>query len=254
MSQFLLVFILTIFLIQLPSFSQDTGTEPTEEVPVFESHMIDHPFKGCPGGSRCTKETGELRQGWFEVLKNKKNRNKNLSRYQLKNGLPIMLWSYPLKTIGKGISTWRSPCPQHNTKNAQFSLTEIMSKDLKTLMNQESLILSKAILKTSNGKLILYPMPVSESPIYLSQNKMVYSQDMDGEYYGIDVNSEGDISIIEIQKPERFPENIKCTDEFIQAFKKLAYPQGFFNGLTCKSVWNIDSKTFQSIAYGWSCS
>ncbi len=254
MSHFSKIFILALVSFSLPVLAQDTGTEPTEEVPVFEAHMIDHPFKGCPGGSRCTKETGELRLGWLDLLKSKSNRNKKLNIYKTTNGMPIVLWSLPLKTIGKGISTWRSPCPQHNTKDIQYALTEVMSKDLKTLLNQESFILNKAILKTTDGKYILYPMPVSEAPIYISQKKMIYSLDMDGEYYGIDVNSNGEISIIDIKKPERFPENIKCSDDMIQAFKQLNYPDGFFKGLTCKSVWNLESKSFQSMAYGWSCS
>lgn len=255
MSQFSKIFILALAFIHLGLVAQDdTGTEPTEEVPVFEAHMIDHPFKGCPAGSKCTKETGLLRQGWVDSLKTKKNRNKNLSKYQSSFGIPITLWSYPLKSIGKGISTWRSPCPQHNLKENQYSLAEIMSKDLKSLLNQESVILNKAILRTSDGKYVLYPMPVSEAPIYISQKKMIYSLDTEGEYYTIEVNSNGDISIIDLKKPERFPEYIKCSDDMIQAFKQLKYPEGFFKGLTCKSIWDINTKSFQSIAYGWSCS
>ena len=255
MSQFLKIFILMMASFSPNAFSQqDTGTEPTEEVPVFEAHMIDHPFKGCPAGSKCTKETGQLRQGWIDTLKTKKNRNKNLTSYKSKNGMPIQLWSYPLKTISKGISTWRSPCPQHNGKEVQYSLTEVMSKDLKSLLNQESFILSKAILKTAEAKYVLYPMPVSEAPIYISQKKMIYSLDTDGEYYGIEVNSNGDIAVIDTKKPDRFPEYINCSEEMIQAFKQLKYPDGFFKGLTCKSVWDIDTKSLLSMAYGWSCS
>ncbi len=254
MSQFLFILISLLTTALLPTLAQDTGTEPKEEVPVFESHMIDHPFRGCPGGSQCTKETGLLRQDFSNVLKIRQQRLKNLNHFKSKNGLPLMTWTYPLNSVPKGVALWGSPCPQHNTKTEKIFLAEVMVKNFKSLSGLENFIINKAIIKNDKGAYVHYPMPRTEAPLYMSKNKMIYTLDLDGSYYDIDVDMKGEISVINAKKPERFPENVSCSDEMKEAFLKLEYPDGFFKGVTCKSIWDLDKKGFRSIAYGWSCS
>ncbi len=250
-----LFILLTInFLVTTPIWAQAIGVEPTEEVPVFESHMVNHPFKGCPGGSQCTKETGLLRQDFANTLNIKQQRLKNLNHFKSTNGIPISTWTYPFKSIPKGVALWSSPCPQHNKKEIKFFLAEVMVKNFKSLLQQEDFVLSKAILKNDNGSYTNYPMPRSEAPIYISKNKMIYALDLDGNYFDIDVDAKGEISVINAKRPERFPENISCSDELTKEFLKLDYPKDFFKAITCKSIWDLERKAFRSIAYGWSCS
>tara|TARA_R110000868_G_scaffold64597_2_gene194046 strand:+ start:19308 stop:20066 length:759 start_codon:yes stop_codon:yes gene_type:complete len=234
------------------SFAQDTGTEPIDEVPEFKLHMIDHPFEGCPGGSKCTEATGKMRKAWYDTLKLKK-----LSRssdFQQKLGIPMAMWSQPVSPITRGLALWDSPCSHHNIENTKIFLAEVMTTNFNKLAQQKNLLIGKAVLRRSAAEFIQYPIPRAEAPIYIRNNKMVYSADIDGEYYYYSIASDGSIAILSGEKPVRFPENIQCSEDMIQAFKKISYPENLFKGTSCKSIWDMDAKAFKSIVYGWSCS
>ncbi|MBH47035.1 MAG: hypothetical protein CME71_02565 [Halobacteriovorax sp.] len=233
-------------------FAQDTGTEPVEEVPEFKLHMIDHPFEGCPGGSKCTEETGKHRKAWHDTLKTKR-----LSRsidFHQKFGVPMAMWSQPVSPVTKGLALWDSPCSHHNLENSKIFLAEVMTTNFEKLAQQRNLLIGKAVLRKSSTEFIQYPIPRAEAPIYLKSNKMIYSADLDGEYYFYSIAADGSVEIVKGEKPARFPENIQCTEDMVQAFKKIPYPENLFKGASCKSIWDMDSKSFKSIVYGWSCS
>ena len=253
MKQYLAKMLCFLFILT-PGFlmAQDTGSEPVEEVAEFKTYMIEHPFEGCPGGSKCTKQTGQIRKAWFDTLK-----LKNMARtsaFQKKFGVPISMWSHPVKPVSTGLSLWDSPCPHHNQENKKIFLAEVMTSDFRKLVSQKNLIIGKAILRKSSGEFIQYSIPRGEAPIYIQKNRMVYALDLDGEYYSISIAADGTIEMVNSIKPERFPENIKCSDDMIKAFKSLNMPENLFKGTSCKSIWDVDAKAFKSIVYGWSCS
>src|SRR5690606_12032980 len=89
------LFIIMAFMMACsPIYGANTVTEPVDEVPEFKDYMMDHPFEGCPGGSKCLKTTGEKRKIWTNLLKGKKNRLKQLESQRQKVGVPLALWSY----------------------------------------------------------------------------------------------------------------------------------------------------------------
>lgn len=240
----LIIYIITSLYLPM-GFAQDTGAEPVEEVAKFQTYMIDHPFEGCPGGSRCTKKTGQIRKAWLDGLKNKKLPNMNF---------PLTVWSHPVKPVSTGLALWNSPCTQHNFEAKKIFLAEVMASDFKELAKQKNLIIGKTLLKMGDKKFEVYSIPRGEAPIYLSNKKMIYTLDMEGEYFTISIAKDDSLKIVKLQKPERFPENIACSEDMVSAFKKLSFPENLFKGTSCKSIWDTEAKLFRSIIYGWSCS
>lgn len=236
-----------------PSHAQDTGTEPIEAVPEFKPYMLDHPFEGCPGGSKCTKETGIQRKKWSDLLKLKRNRLKSLETYRQKVGLPLATWSFPVTNIPTGLALWNSPCPDHNLENDKILLAEFVASDFKKLEQLKNIIIRKTLLKTAD-KIVAYPSIRDESPLYISQQRLVYNLDLDGDYYGISIGSDGSVKVVDPVMPSNFPENVSCPPEMETSFKELKSPNNLYKATTCKSLWDLEAKAYRTVAMGWSCS
>lgn len=236
------------------SYAADPGIEPIEEVPEFKPHMINHPFEGCPAGSRCTKETGARRKVWEDLLKVKTNRLKKLEQYRQKVGLPLPMWSLPLEPLAQDVVQWNSPCANHNTETQKIFLAEMTAPNFKSLMKQKHLIIRKSLVTTSDKSLLEFPAIRDEAPLYISKNNLVYMLDYEGEYYGLSISSKGDVVFIDPQTPPRFPENITCPPQMLEAFQKLPAPKGLYLGASCKAVWDLEAKAFRTMIQGWSCS
>lgn len=244
-----------LFLTGYPALTnaQDTGTEPKEAVPEFKNYMVEHPFEGCPGGSKCTKQTGEQRKRWSQLLKQKRNRLKNLEAYRQKVGLPLALWSYPVSNMPTGLALWNSPCPNHNLENEQIFLAEFVASDFNKLKSLKNLIIRQSVMKTDDG-IVSFPSIRDESPLYISQKRLVYNMDLEGDYYGISIGSDGSVKVVEPINPSHFPENVVCPKDLEIAFQKLGTPSKLYKATTCKTLWDIDAKIYRTIAMGWSCS
>lgn len=245
----------TLFLTGYPILTpaQDVGIEPKEAVPEFKGYMVDHLFEGCPGGSKCTRETGEQRKQWSLLLKQKRNRLKNLEAYRKKVGIPLATWSYPVTNMPTGLALWNSPCPDHNLENEQIFLAEFVASDFNKLAPLKNLIIRKTLVQTSDG-VVSFPSIRDESPLYISQKRLVYNMDLDGNYYGISVGSDGSIKVVDPVNPSNFPENVTCPKELETAFQKQSAPSKLYKATTCKTLWDLEAKAYRTIAMGWSCS
>lgn len=233
-------------------FAQDVGQEPTQEVAEFKSYMIDHPFEGCPSGSKCTKDTGIIRKQFAAILKSKKNKVKLLEDFRKKVGIPLSVWSQPVTTVAKGLSLWNSPCSNHNQPEKQILLAEVMASDFRKLKNLKNVIVRKAVV-LMNNKLIVYPAIRDESPLYISQEKLVYNLDDEGEYYSIAIGRDEGVNVVTPTKIRNYPENVACPDLLIEKFKQIENPPLLYQGLSCKSIWDVEAKIYRTMAQGWSC-
>src|SRR5690606_18641828 len=121
---------------------------------------------------------------------------------------------------------------------------EILSRDFKTLAQQKHLIIRKSLVQESQDRFTEYPTLRDESPLYISNKKLVYMLDLEGEYYGLAIARDGAVTMLEPIKPERFPENIKCSEEMQKAFETLQSPANLYKGISCRAIWDQDQKRF----------
>lgn len=245
--------ILTLFL--SGANAQDIGSEPTEAVKEFKDFMMEHPNEGCPGGSRCSKKTGEMRKGWQELLKKKPRRLNQLETFRREKGIPLSVWSYGQKELADGLVQWNSPCPTHNQEEQEkIFLSEVVAPDFTAIENRKEIIIRQTVLRDGNGKFHTYPVIRGEAPLYLSQGKMIYNLDYEGDYYALAISNNGKVQLVNPIRPERFPENTTCSPDLLEAFKKLPNIPNLYQGASCTSIWDVEAKAFRTIILGWSCS
>ncbi len=242
-----------ILLCHNQSFAQDTGIEPVEEVKEFKPFMVEHPFEGCPGGSACTKATGEQRKAWQDSLKKKPRRLKNLEAFRQQKGIPLAVWSRQISPVPTGLALWHSPCPAHNIEGKKIYLAETIAKNFSELSKNPHIIVRKSLVRDGAGNFIEYPILRGEAPLYIHKKQLYFNLDIEGEYFGLALDPSGAVTVVDPITPERFPENVACPPDLLKAFQALPVPPQFYQGASCSSIWDIDAKAFRTIVLGWSC-
>ncbi len=219
----------------------------------IEPILLDLP--GCPDNSVCTKETGAVRLEWLEILKNysinkidEKETNKQI---QKKSGFPIPSWATEAAKSKPMTTFWDSPCKQHQKENEKTYIAITFLKNL--LPKNKILFHSPAILTDDKSHSLAIQTLRGEIPLLILNDSLYFTQVDDGYYYGLLISYNGKLSFSKVIKDTHYPKEITCTTEQINLFTKELPSKDFFKGYYCKAIWNLTTKTYNSLIFGWSC-
>lgn len=257
--------LITLFVIN--SWAQgtpDKGSEPIEEVSHFKPHMLDHPYKGCPTNSLCAKKMGELRSKWLKVLS--KNKPSALDKFRKKNGIPVNIWTRDTVLKHPNLIIWDSFCKKHNPKpnteglintEEKIYIAQVWAKNFddikKSFKEGNEVLVNRAYVLDESKKVTTYRIPRAEAPLFISDGKMYFTVEEEGNYFGLWVDSRGNIKIDQTYLPKSFPDEVKCPEILSKAFQAGIRNQKLFEGFFCKAIWNQSTKKFNTVALGWSC-
>jgi len=212
---------------------------------------------GCPENSHCSKTIGLKRSQWISELKkiNQDSENSINARIKKSSLYPVSVWTNDdNKNNNDKIISWTSPCKQHNPPNPKILIAEIFIPDLseKTVKKSENIIFNKIFYNEKNKYKFSYA-PRGDAPLMIIDGKFYYIREEDGNYFGMLLSRDGDISIVKTKNVSLFPKEVECKKEMIEEFYKEAPTLTFFKGQVCKEIWNENKKAYDTIMIGWSC-
>lgn len=218
-----------------------------------ETNPLDVP--GCPENSYCSKDTGAHRTEWLNILtkfSEKKIDEKEANiQVQLKSGIPIPIWATE-EALKKPLTVlWDSPCKQHKipTNKAYIGVTF-----LKKLIPKNNILFhAPAILMDEKKVPHVIPALRGDSPLYIINDSLYYTQDDEGHYYGLLISPTGTLSITQPFSDPHYPREVTCSKQLIDLFMREIPSPNFFQGYYCKEIFNTKTKYYQTILTGWSC-
>ncbi|MBC7427320.1 MAG: hypothetical protein H7336_01830 [Bacteriovorax sp.] len=224
---------------------------------ALEYSKIESP--GCPENAYCQKATGIVRQQWLDELekfgKNKISESDFNKILQNSNGVPIANWAAEEAGVLPRIIMWDSPCKQHKNEASKFYISEVFRKNLLSseLKELSTLYFSKAVGVDSNKKIFTMTVPRGDTPTFSENGYFYYLREDNGKYYGLRISKEG---LIKVSKVEVIKETVKeavCLKEQVDVFMREAPSPTFYQGYTCKDIWDKTSKSYKPMLFGWSC-
>ena len=224
----------------------------------FQNQILDHKNVGCPINSKCTKESGIKRNKWISALKKVPISAKNqtlLNKLKNKNGIPLTMWGNSKILKNKAIISWQSDCRRHNTPNNKFLKAQIFLKSMNQLKKFKNIIPRYAYL-LKNDHTIKYTIPIKEIPTHIENNKLIFLQEIDSEYYTTSISKKGTIKVVPYNKKMKkmpSPEEIKCPNLLINQFEKDYKNYDLFEKFFCERLWDSSQKKYHTLLLGWSC-
>jgi hypothetical protein len=218
-----------------------------------ESNPLD--FPGCPENSYCSKGTGEHRSEWLNILT--KFTDKKISEkeanllIQQKSGIPIQVWGTEEARKKPLTVLWDSPCKQHKIPTSKAYIGIAF---LKKLMPKNSVLFHPpAVLLDEKKVPHVIPVLRGDSPLFIVNDSLYYTQDDEGHYYGLLISPSGNLSITQTFSDSHYPREVACTKQQIDLFTREIPSPNFFQGYYCKEIFNTKTKYYQTILTGWSC-
>ena len=216
-------------------------------------------FPGCPESAYCLKATGKIRQKWIDELdkfgKDKISESQFNNFLQNSNGLPIANWAAEEAGVLPRIMMWDSPCKQHKKEASKFYISEFFRKNLKAdeLKEYSTLYFSKAIGVDLNKKVFSMTIPRGDTPTFIENGFYYFLREDDGKYYGLRINQDGLLKVSKVETIKETPKEAVCLKEQVDLFFREAPSPTFYQGYTCKEIWDKTSKTYRTMLFGWSC-
>ncbi|OUR99966.1 hypothetical protein A9Q84_02740 [Halobacteriovorax marinus] len=220
----------------------------------FLPHMVEHQNIGCPTNAKCSKKMGIIRQQWVSIAKagTKKPLNK-LKSFASSYGVPIPLWGKSGAEKNKDLIIWDSPCSNHNNEELErFSIVNIFSKNLKSLEGKSDLIIPKSILKNRTHTRALNVLR-GDAPIALRGDILYYIKEVEGLYYGLELKTSGQLRVVKVPKISNYPHEVTCSKEILEQMKPLQKHANLHKGIYCKNIWDLNTSSYSTMAFGWSC-
>ncbi len=256
--------------------SEHTGMDAPKEIQAdfkkedFKPYMLNHYNEGCPTNSTCTKSMGLRYKEWSSTLSStvgmKKGKEKDkekariLESFRKEKGLPFEVWVTESEKHHPDLILWEGNCNYHNReghKKIQLGVTFIKKLDDLNVLEKMGVLASRKLyhLNPATNKITRYRVPQNDTPLYMDGEEMIYQRSEDGIYYGISINPEGYISVVDTISPDEFPRSIPCPDLLNQA--QGDHPEDFekdiYAGVYCQQTWNKQTKSLDIILLGWSC-
>lgn len=216
-------------------------------------------FPGCPENAYCQKETGLIRQKWLEQLEKFGKKIISEEKFNLflqnNDGIPIPNWAFEEGGVLPKIMLWDSPCHQHKKEISKYYISEIFRKNLhpNELKEFKFIYFSKAFGIHQNKKIFSMAIPRGDTPFFIENGYYYFLREDDGKYYGLLINPEGRLKISKIKTIKETPQEAVCQKELVDQFLKEAPSSSFYQGYSCKNIWNINLKNYQTMLFGWSC-
>lgn len=216
----------------------------------FRPYMVDHINEGCPANSECNEVLGQKRKQWEESLKKYSAQN-DLKTLMQKVGHPFKVWFEPKKSGSLEVISWHSPCESHNKENHIIRTAEVFLRSPIKEKEDEKILFHRIYLQEGK-KVTQYIIPRDETPLYKSGDELVFLLENKGQYFGLEVNSRNQFSLIKTPSTQIFPEVVACPKGLSEHFNKNA-PKGLYQFFNCKAIWNKKTKKFETFIVGKAC-
>ncbi|CBW26967.1 hypothetical protein BMS_2161 [Halobacteriovorax marinus SJ] len=224
-----------------------------EEV-KFLPYMAEHENLGCPSNSQCSKKIGLIRHQWINIAKsNSPNKLKRMNNFINSYGALIPVWGRESSQANKELILWDSSCKNHNNEKLEsMKLIEVYSKNINSLKDQKDIFIPNA-LRLNKKKPTTRKVIRGDAPVLIDGDDFLYIKESEGFYYGLRLKSNGEIRVEETPKVTNYPSEIKCSDEHTKALLSMSPVKNLYQGSYCKIIWNRKSKSYETLAFGWSC-
>jgi hypothetical protein len=211
----------------------------------------DHEFKGCPLNSTCSKELGEARNEMIKLIEGEAFAA--LNTLKSKAGVLVQVWLRPEVKSSQYIS-WDSACPDH-VKERKFQLALAPIKTLTPINEAEKKeIFYPYIYLEEEGTYRRIIVPRNSQPIFISGKNLYFAEELEGKYYGLKLNFNGNFEIVETPHIIERSRYVDCPASLKDITKDEALPQSPYNQFYCKEIWNRELKKFQKVIFPYSCS
>ncbi len=220
--------------------------------------MLDHQYDGCPTNSHCTKEYGVANNAWRKIISQKSSKHaaNSIANEQIKTkGLPWNIWATNEIKNAPLSASWDSPCLRHRPSetNPQTYQASVIVKNSNSLVSLPGAIAEIALAKFTHEE-ALFIIPRGEVPAYMDNRGMVFLMEEGGNYYALKSKLSGEIELTTFLSQAPAPIEAQCPEDLKEHFiKKRDNLKNLYSEYFCKNIWNIDSKTYITTVFGWSC-
>ena len=242
---------------------QGRSTQIPHSLQGFKPHMLGHVHEGCPANSDCLAQTGLRYKRWVNALQTHLEKGGQewafLDLFRQKNGIPLEIWGFPQGEGTKGFIHWDSYCQNHNEgeKEKRILLTLALAQNLKELekgeKNKKILYIPRALLLKSEQNIREYKILRGATPLLINGDRLIYTKETKGIYYGLQILPTGDLQITKPISPQHYPYTVECPSSLVKMFSLLPYPKKLYQGLYCQALWDQKTQTYQTMIFGWSC-
>ena len=196
---------------------------------------------GCPDNAICTKKAGELRLRFTQTLAIKGKKGINLKKFRHNQGIPLEVWTQTRKNQSPKNKDDRihydSPCSSHNTDKKSYLHTEVFAPDFKSLLKKDSGVIVHQGYRLQGKKIVSYPIPRGDSPLYLKRNRIYFSRLFEGKYYAISINTKGGVKVEStLPSTSDLPTAIPCPRPLLDHFAKENTHTGLYTGSYCLKI------------------
>jgi hypothetical protein len=211
-----------------------------------------HKNPGCPMNSICSKAMGLKNRQWQalrdSLKKDFKDQTKALKQFQKKVGVPFKLWAMAQRDEIPDMIKWDSPCKNHQG-NSKIYQGHIFAKNLKNI-SPHFIIEQALVLK--GDKVISYPIPLKEHPLYLEGENLTFSLYYEGIYYYLATSPNGDLFHPENYFQDVPLRSVKCPDLLVNHFRQKN-KNHFYTTYLCYQIKEVKQNTSFPILVGISC-
>lgn len=238
-----------------PDLSQ--YNEENGENKEWGPHIVDHLYKGCPTNALCSKETGETLDQLKNLLSKKYTLNE-LNQFKQKWGMPFEVWGLTseLKIQKTDAYHWQSQCQGHNLEGMKIYQSGLLIKNINDLTKLESsnqIQVRKGLLFNNPKSIVPIVIQRADAPLYFENQRPVFVQEFEGLFYGMRIEKNGDITLIDQSRPDKMPEVVSCPKELVQEYRNQKYPGNLYSGFYCQNIYDISTKKSMTLLIPRGC-
>ncbi|MCK5072997.1 MAG: hypothetical protein KAQ98_06190 [Bacteriovoracaceae bacterium] len=266
-NQLTISYIIVLLLITMPLLATTAWSGPNENkfessaskqdnlnIENFPVYKTTHNNSGCPENSYCKKNLGKKRSRWVNFVTTLRGSSKFVTRkieaFRAKHGIPIDVW-YIEKENREKIIHWNSICQSHSTKNNKVYVAEIISKNLKKIKTP-GIHFEKCLL-IHNKKILKFPIPRGQIPLYIDGNRPVFISNIGNHYFGLRVSSKGALNVVPIKFPIKPPVTVDCPEKIKNKLNLSIDGKKVFLHPHCKKIYNGKNKKFEIAMFMRAC-
>jgi hypothetical protein len=229
-----------------------------QQVITYED--LQHPNKGCPENSVCSKSMGAHFNQYHQLIQklkngpyNSKQKVEQLEQYRKTHGLPFYFLS--LRSTYEQFSPimYNSACSEHNPKTG-----EIIFKSLAFITgNEKNLIQIKRghdafsvpqgevasltpIEIYNNNTWSSYSIPFAEKPLFVDGKSIIFNHEYEGLIYYVRVSTDGRWQVIE---QNSIDPNIALSGSRVECPKgHIQVDNKFYKNFYCMNIYDTASK------------
>lgn len=227
-----------------PDLSQYHEGDPTPK--EWGPHIVDHLFKGCPTNALCSRETGEILDEFKSLLDRRKDL-KTLNLFKDKSGIPFEVYGNDpaLKIQNLHVFHWESPCANHNIEGQKIYQTGLLIKnisEIKSLSQKKKMFPRFALVEENKKSIKKITIMRGDAPLYFDRLRPVFVQEFENNFYGVLIDGDGSLKIIDQIRPELMPDSHACSKDLLQSFQNEDYPRNVYSSYFCQKIYDINLK------------